>query len=464
MKKNGRYFFFMAGVLLLSAACSVGPDFHHPETPEKKEWHDKKSVDLKPIDVIRLDWWKDFNDPYLDKLIRDALNKNYNLKILLGHIRTAGAFAEQASGRLLPAVDVDTSATFSRHSSLGSSEQINTHANVQWELDLWGKGQKEKKAAVAELKASEADFRAGYLKLVAEIGNTFFLIRQLDGQTDYSQRFEEKNNIILKIYEDQYAKGIVSNDKVIRQKSLLNDLQQDRLEMQRYRRELEHRLATLSGISAGTLQITPRHDDTALPEPTLVPLGLPATLLQRRPDLLAAEYRVLKAVNLVGQAKAAQFPTISLTATGGFASTALTSLISGGLIGITPQLFFPFFDGGVRKQQVVIRKTEAEIAADNYCQVVLLAFEEVENALNNLESRKQQRNVLNTKIDHLEEIHGQTLARLEVGLISQLEIIDIEQALYSAQKSLLALRYLLLEDTVTLYKALGGGWPIEQVN
>lgn len=194
----------------------------------------------------------------------------------------------------------------------------------------------------------------------------------------------------------------------------------------------------------------------------VVPAGLPSRLLQRRPDIVAAEYRVLEAHDLVGQAKLAQLPTISLTGRGGTASLGLFDLLKSFTFGFLPSINIPLLNPGV-KAHVKTTEAQVKVAEHQYQQTVMTAFEEVENALVNLDAHKKQREELQQQTRHLEVVEAQIEAQLREGLVSQLDVFESERSLLGAQLALLANHQLILSDTVTLYKAMGGGWPATTV-
>ena len=193
-----------------------------------------------------------------------------------------------------------------------------------------------------------------------------------------------------------------------------------------------------------------------------VPAGLPSELLNRRPDIVAAEFRLLEAYDLVGQARLAQLPSISLTGRGGTSSFALGDLLKSFTFGFLPSINIPAFDPSIKAR---LKTTEAQtkVFEHEYQRTVIGAFEEVENALTNLEAHRQQRTELQQQIDQLQIVAAQIQAQLREGLVSQLEVFETERSLLAAQLALLANHQQILADTVTLYKALGGGWPTVEV-
>jgi outer membrane protein TolC len=193
-----------------------------------------------------------------------------------------------------------------------------------------------------------------------------------------------------------------------------------------------------------------------------VPAGLPSQLLKRRPDIVAAEYRVLEAYDLVGQAKLAQLPSISLTGRGGTSSFALSSLFKSFTFGLLPSINFPIFDPGV-KARIHTSEAQTKVAEQQYRSTVMAAFEDVENALVNLDAHRKQRTLLLQQVDQLQLVASTTDAQRKEGVSSQLEVFETERSLLAAQLALLANQQQILSDTVTLYKAMGGGWPPVEV-
>jgi outer membrane protein, multidrug efflux system len=269
-----------------------------------------------------------------------------------------------------------------------------------------------------------------------------------------------KSEQILAIYETMRSNGLISDAEVLRQRAENNRLTKDLLELRRSRKVTEDPLATLLGVPAGELKIQPdRLDHVQVP---VVPAGLPLDLLARRPDVVAAEFRVLEAHDLMGQARLAQLPTVSLTGQAGTASFALSDLFKAFTFGLMPTVNIPALNPGVRAH---VKTTEAQIkvAEEDYRRTVIAAFEEVENALVNLEAHRRERDELQAQVEELQAVSAQTKAQLEVGVVSQLDVFENERSLLSAQLDLLANHRQELSDTVTLFKALGGGWASVEV-
>ena len=289
------------------------------------------------------------------------------------------------------------------------------------------------------------------------VASTYFQILQFDQQIDQQQKTLGTNKQILGIYKAMFENGIVPKTQVMRQQAEINRLTNDLIELRRSRGIADNALATLIGIPAGEFKVPPGRLQDKVNIPA-VPAGLPSQLLARRPDVIAAEYRVLEGYDLVGQAKLAQLPSIGLTARGGSSSFALTDLLKSFTFGLLPSINLPIFDPSI-KARVKTSEAQIKVAEQQYRQAVMAAFEEVENALVNLDAHKKQKVELQEQTDHLKVVAAQVEAQLKEGIVSQLEVFETERSLLTAQLALLANHQQILTDTVTLYKAMGGGWP-----
>jgi len=447
----------VAGGALVVAACAnlAGPDYATPDLPEKSTWSAAQAEDAK--ELIQLDWWTGFGDPYLNQLIEQAIADNVDLHILAERIYLAGLGVERERVSKLPRLGISSSTERTRTPEGDSKQHAVNLSGLSWEIDVWGKTRKAVNAQKAEYLASEADWRAGYLTLVSDVATGYFLIRLLDEQIAQQERALLRSEQILEILRDQHREGLAAYSKVLQQTAEIRSLTNQLLDLQRQRTVAENRVATLLGVPAGSLQIPTAYlsDSVRL---LGVPQGLPSDLLARRPDVIAAEYRVLRAHELVGNARLARLPTFSLTASGGLASATLASLLSGWSMGLAAAVSMPIFDPTLGLD-IKANEGQQRIAAEQYRKTVFTAFEEVENSLTNVAARKQQRAELESGLADLRIVNQGIQAQLREGIASQLEVFENERSLLSVQQEILALHQAILEDTVTLYKAMGGGWP-----
>lgn len=454
----------LAAVLpaLLCACADVSQKpYRTPDSPGKEAWSSSKGLPVAPSEMIAPDWWKGFRDPYLDGLVERALGANFDLKVLAARIRVASAQVGEARAGALPTLDAGAGASFEKSTGQKFSKQFNLGTQVNWDIDIWGRVAKGVEAQSAEFRATEADWRAGYLTLVSDVSTTYFQILQFDEQIAQQQKTLAKNQEILATFEAMLQQGLVPQTRVLQQRAEINQLRRDLIELGRLRALAGNALATLLGTPAGEFTVPPGALQGRVQLP-VVPEGLPSQLLKRRPDVVAAEYRVLVAYDLVGEAKLAQLPSISLTGRGGTSSLALGSLLKSFTFGLLPSINFPIFDPGV-KARLKTSEARTEVAEQEYRRVVMAAFEEVENALVNLDAHRRQRVELQEQSERLAIVADQVRAQLQEGMVSQLEVFEAERSLLAAQLALLANHQQILSDTVTLYKALGGGWPAADV-
>ncbi|WP_229467308.1 efflux transporter outer membrane subunit [Massilia sp. Mn16-1_5] len=450
----------LVGLLSGCPDVSMKP-YRQPETPGKGAWSNQKDLPVAPSEMIAPDWWKGFRDPYLDGLVERALRANFDLKILAARIRVASAEIGEARAGALPSLDAGAGASFEKSTGQKFSKQFNLGTQVNWDIDIWGRVAKGVEAQTAEFRATEADWRAGYLTLVSDVSTTYFQILQFDEQIRQQEQTLEKNRNILVTFEAMMGQGLLPQTRVLQQRAEINRMSTDLIELRRLRALAGNALSTLLGIPAGEFTVPPGALQGRVQLP-LVPEGLPSQLLKRRPDIVAAEYRVLVSYDLVGQAKLAQLPSVSLTGRGGTASFALGSLLKSFTFGLLPSINFPIFDPSV-KARIKTSEAQTGVAENEYRRVVMAAFEEVENALVNLDAHRRQREELQQQSERLAVVAAQVQAQLKEGMVSQLEVFEAERTLLASQLALLANHQQILSDTVTLYKALGGGWPAVDV-
>jgi NodT family efflux transporter outer membrane factor (OMF) lipoprotein len=448
-----------AGLLCGCADVRI-TEYERPDSPTKSSWS-RQEATVSASATISPQWWTQFGDPYLDSLVTKAIAGNFDLKILAARIAVADAQIAEARAGALPTVDIGAGASLEKSTGQKFAKQFNLGTQVSWDIDVWGRVNKGVQAQTAEFNATEADWRAGYLQIVSSVSTTYFQILQLDEQIDQQQRALGKNKQILAIYERMRDNGLLPATQVLRQRAELNRLTKDLLELRRFRQVSENALATLLGVPAGEFKVATGQLQDRVQIPA-VPGGLPLDLLARRPDIVAAEFRVLETHNLMGQAKLAQLPSISLTGRGGTASFALGDLLKSFTFGLLPSINIPAFNPGIKAAAKTSEK-QVTVAEQDYRRTVIAAYEEVENALVNLDAHRQQRVELQMQVDQLKLVSSQTEVQLQAGVISQLEVFETERSLLAAQLALLASHQQVLSDTVTLYKALGGGWAPTKV-
>ena len=443
------------------ASIAETPTFSRPDmSPIKQDW----SSHLGEERAIAIKWWQSFDEPELDALMERAIAANFDLQRLRAHVDVAGAGISTAKARLLPVINSGLRAdsrTISGETDLGTSIKTGTGTELAWELDIWGKARKGVAASEAAYAASEAEWRAGYLVMASSVADAYFQVRQIDQQLVRQDEAIEAAEHVLNVQEQMHERGMIPQTHVAQQEAELFSLNAQRLELERIRELAVNALGTLTGVGAGELSLPASRTDSTI-SLVPVPAGMPSEIISRRPDLVAAEYRLLQAVELEGQARLARLPTIGLTGIGGSASYDLSDMLKTWTSGLSGVVQFPVFDPNVRAR---IRVSQAQVATAEaeYRAVVMRAFEEVENLLVNISNRTKQHEQLVARANQLQSIQKRFEDQLRLGLISQLELLEQQRSLLAAEQAVLTNHWQLMTDNVNLFKAVGGGWQADIV-
>lgn len=457
----------LAAFAIVISGCGTlqGPDYKRPDVPDKPQWSQLEGRELTTSEVIQPDWWHGFGDPYLIQLIQRAIDQGLDMRIAALRLDKAGIQLGKDRFSTTPKISAvsptDTIARGKRdkENSKTTRETESLGASLSWELDIWGKIRKDMQAADARYRATEMDWRATQLALIASVAERYFQIRQFDEQVAQQLASKRQSEQLLDIYYAQHKEGMVPETKIRSQKAEIASLQNRLLDLQRGRTEAELKLATLLGVPAGELSVPVGNlrESVRLIE---MPEVLPADVLSRRPDVLKAEYGVLQAHHLVGKARLARLPTFSLTGAAKTGQSFVSTVVNTWSFGLAAS-WAGLFDRDL-KMDVKLSEADVAISREEYRKTVLEAFEEVEIALLNLNARQQQIKQLEAQVVDLQVVRDVQEARLREGLVSQLEVFDTERSLLGAQQEILSTYQQLLTDTVTLYKALGGGWESER--
>ena len=475
-------------------ACALGPDYTRPELPVPERW--SNTTTATQIDtLVQPRWWTAFGDPELDALLHAAMAQNLDLKIAAANLEQSRAAARMAAAPMWGTAALQPRYAKTKQSrrivedpsaalrELGvtappnPSKQYSLPLEVSYEFDLWGRLRRGREAATAEFHATREDAHTIYLTLLTTVAGNYFDIREIDERIMLAERVQALGNETLRIAEKKYAAGMIAQTDVLRVRAQVAQLDGDIIELQHRHVERQHALAVLLGQPPGVLEATaksPVRDPGSAPLvsilsakplravvqiPQVIP-GLPSNLLARRPDVRAAEYRLIAANARIGEAKAAFFPAITLTGEYGYQSRALDNLISSKSItwGISPQLYVPLFDGGKRRGQLQAARAATEEAVERYRLTLLRAFEEVENALAARFYQAQQQTRITVAVEALNTAHMQVRRQYEHGQVPLLEVLDAERSLLAVEERALALHRARLDAVLFLYKALGGGW------
>jgi NodT family efflux transporter outer membrane factor (OMF) lipoprotein len=459
---------------LLLAGCSEAPAYKIPEVAAPAAYQGPTSIwqPAQPADTLpRGDWWKAYNDPTLDDMIKRLDAANADLAVAMGHFDQATAYAAQARASYFPTISAGAYATRNRQSqnrALRSPSQPNVYGDnalglmASYEVDLWGHVRNQVAAGEAGAQAAAAELESIHLSLRAELANDYLALRMLDGQSKLLFDEVDAYAQALTFTQNRFQGGIDSALDVSRAKVQLETAQAEISDIAASRALYQHAIATLVGESASSFSIAPAVVDIRLPA---IPVGVPATLLQRRPDISAAERHLAEANARIGVAKSAFFPTIDLGAAAGYESTYQTGLMNAPnlfwLIG--PNALMTIFDAG--RRQAVVEQEEAafKVAGARYRSTVLQAFQEVEDNLSLLSDLTEESKALDAAVTDTQNTLEIAMNRYREGVASYLEVVTAQATAQQIQLDALNLRRRRLQASVNLIRALGGGWEAAQI-
>jgi multidrug efflux system outer membrane protein len=444
---------FLSLFFVFMSACTVGPEYVQPDIETPESW----SIDITAAeDLTDTAWWTRFGDPVLDSLVERAVRQNLDLKIAAARIDQFIGQLEVANAEALPRVDGALSIGTQR-SGGQSAESAQAALNVQWEIDLWGRVRRSNEAARARLLASEAGRQAVLMTLVSNVAGGYVTLRGLDRQLGIARQTERAYAESLDLMRLRYDYGAISQLELRQAESLLESARQAIPRFESLVRQQENLLAVLLGDMPGTV---PRGKEIDLLTPPGIPAGLPSTLLERRPDIRQAEQALVAANAEIGVAKAAYFPTITLTGLLGSVSGELGSLFSGGTgqSSLVGGIAAPLFNRGAIAGQVTQAESLQQQSLLQYQQTVLNAFREVEDALVKTTKGREEFAARQNQTRILGDVAGLARLRFDGGTEDYLQVLDAERNLFSAQLGLVEKEVEVLRALIEVYKAMGGGW------
>ncbi|HEY8100059.1 MAG TPA: efflux transporter outer membrane subunit [Burkholderiaceae bacterium] len=452
--------------LMLLSACAVGPDYVRPtvEVPaafkESAGWKMAEPRDQE----IHGKWWEIYNDPLLNSLEEQVSISNQNLAQAEARYRQASALVQSARANYYPTVTGNASTTRGNRGNSGNSiitpntsENHSLSVSANWEIDLWGRVRRTVEANQASAQASAADLEATRLSTQAQLAQSYFQLRTVDTQQELFDRTVADYQKSLQLTQNQYAAGIVPNANIVLAQTQLKTTQAQLVDLGIQRAQLEHAIALLIGKPASTFSIA--HAPLAAITPSL-PVGLPSSLLERRPDIAAAERRIVAANAQIGIAKTAYFPDLTLGATGGFQGSSFANWLTlpNRFWSVGPALAMTLFDGGARRAQTdqAIANYDANVAA--YRQTVLTGFQEVEDNLAALRLLEQEAQLQDEALQAARKSVELTTNQYRSGIVSYLNVITVQTTALGNERTALDIQSRRLAASVLLIKALGGGW------
>ena len=454
----------LAATVLLAGCASLAPTYAPPPLPVAAQYPENDAAGAHAPDVA---WQAYFADPRLQSLIAQALASNRDMRVAALRVEEARAAYGIQRAEQFPTVALGASGSRTRvPGDLSLTGRAMTSAQYQaglnvsaWELDFWGRVRSLKDSALQTLLASDEARRAIGVALVAQVANGYLGLRELDERVELARATVDSRAESLRIFTRRFEVGSISKLDLTQVETLLSQALSLSAQLEQARAVQAHALAQLVG---GPVDLTPdtrRFDDASVLQP--LHAGLPSALLTQRPDLMAAEHQLRAAQANIGAARAAFFPTISLTASYGTASAELSGLFDSGsgAWNFAPRLVLPIFDAGRIRANMDLAEVRRDVAVANYEKSVQGAFREVADALSNRRWLALQVDIGKTTLAAQSERARLAKLRYDNGAAPYLEVLDAQRDLLTVEQQLVQTRRALLSSQVSLYAALGGGAP-----
>jgi NodT family efflux transporter outer membrane factor (OMF) lipoprotein len=453
------------------AACMVGPDYRKPEVqvPEGfKEGVDWHRAEANPQAAISSTWWRMYGDDKLNGLVEQSLKANQSIASAEAAYRVALATVESQRAGLFPVVTAGVSGArsggnigglaASSGSTAAAGNSVLASGSVSWELDLWGQIRREIEQAKANAQSSDAQLAGERISITASVVTDYFQLRQADFDTHALKEQQDIDSQILSMVQTGFKEGFASNDDVLIAQENLETIIADLQATETTREQDEHAIAVLTGVPPETFTIAPDPDYPFLTP--AVPPALPSQLLERRYDVVSAERTAAAANAGIGLAEAAFYPSLTLSAEGGFAHNTLAHLftVPSRFWTLGPQLAETIFDGGARTAAVRGARATYDEDVANYRNTVLTAFQSVEDSLSSMNHLREQASAFAKVYDSNSRLFASEQAQFNAGAVSQQSLLTQRLTLLEAEQNLRDTQALLAESNVQLVKNLGGGW------
>jgi NodT family efflux transporter outer membrane factor (OMF) lipoprotein len=446
----------------------VGPNYVKPEIQTPKTF--KEQVGWKSAqpqdELARGKWWEIFGDAELNKLAAQVEVSNQNIHAVEAQYRQARALAQQSQASYYPTVTGGVSATRSKASNISNStSNYNLNMGASWEPDIWGRIQRSVEAGNAGLQASAADLEAAKLSAQAALVQDYFLLRTNDARKMLLDNTVANYEKSLQLTRNQFAVGVAARADVVAAETQLKSAKAQAVDVGIQRAQLEHAISTLIGKAPSELSIVPA-TSTFITLPPPIPLGIPSQLLERRPDIAAAERRAAQANAKIGVTEAAFYPNLTLSAALGFQSPSFSNWLTAParFWSLGPALAQSIFDGGLRKAQTAQAMAVYDQNAANYRQTILGAFQQVEDNLAALRILEQEAQLQDDAVKSAQESLQITLNQYKAGTVTYLNVVTVETIALNNEITALGIQSNRLSAAALLITALGGGWNASELS
>jgi NodT family efflux transporter outer membrane factor (OMF) lipoprotein len=443
----------------LLAGCAVGPAYQKPSTPDIAAFKQAEGwVPAVPADTLeRGPWWQLFGDPLLDELAASVEVSNQNVAAAVASYAQARALVQQQRASLFPSVSLSGGADRSGGGGGAADNRFSLGIGGSWEPDVWGRLRAGVSGATANAQASAADLAAARLSAQGELAANYFTLRQIDAQRVLLATTIEGYQRVLQITQNRFNAGIAARSDVLQAQTQLANAQSDDLGLANQRARLEHAIAVLVGKAPAQFALAPVAWQVTVPE---VPAGVPATLLQRRPDIAAAERRVESANAQIGIARSAYYPNIGLSGSYGTVASGVSDLfsVSHAVWSLGLSAAQTLFNAGATRANVAGAEAQHQVTVARYRQTVLDAFGDVENQLAASRVLAQQLVLRRQASDAADQVEQQMLNRYKAGQVSYTEVVQAQATALMARRALVQVQADRQTTAVALIQSLGGGW------
>jgi multidrug efflux system outer membrane protein len=455
----------VALLALMASGCMVGPDYVRPPVDAPAAW---RLSEPEVRDLANTAWWEQFGDPVLNDLVATALRENKDLLIATARIdEFAGNYGFVRSG-LFPQIGVGYEASRQqnvRTDVVGASannvyNSYDIALGASWEIDIWGRIRRQTEAARAQLLATEEGRSAVVLSLVGSVAGAYTNLRSLDRQLEIARETAKSRGESYELFKLRFEGGVISLLELSQNKSQYEEALASIPPLEKAIAQQENGLSVLLGRNPGPIARGKAIDQLALPA---IPAGLPSDLLERRPDIRRAEQNLIAANAQIGAAKAAYFPTISLTGLFGYASPSFSNLFNSQnkVWQYSAPISMPIFTAGAIAGQVQAAEAVQQQALFGYQKAIQEAFREVNDSLVSQDRTREQLLAQRRQVEALQQYASTARLRYDNGYTSYIEVLDAERSLFNVQLQFTQTKQVQLQAMINLYLAMGGGWVVE---
>lgn len=446
-------------LLAMLSACTLGPDYAKPDVSVpatfryKDGWRPARPADNTPRDA----WWRAFDDPELNRLIAQLDVDNANIHIAEAQLRQALAGSDAARARLFPVLTADASLVRGQANGQSPSNALAANTAISWELDLWGRLRRERESSDALAAASTADLEAARLSARALLAQNYFDLRITDALRGVYAQTIQAYQRALDLTRNRMASGVATRADVLQAETQLKTAQAQELDLTLAREQLENAIAVQLGKAPAAFSIAPA---ALTANPPATPEVLPSELLERRPDVAAAERRAAAANAQIGVAQAALYPDLSLSARGGYRGASFTDWFNlpNRFWSLGPELALTVFDGGARRAASDRSTAAFDATVAAYRQTVLTAFQQVEDNLAASRILEEEERLQRESLAGARESLTIVTNQYKAGTVNYLNVVQAQATALANERSVLQLQGRRLSTAVALVRSTGGGW------